>query len=107
MIDNAIRHNIPSGQIEISTGPAAPGAGARLSVRNTGPVIPPVAVDTLFEPFRQYAQARIHTGNGYGLGLAIVRAIATAHQATVKAHSRPEGGLDIQVIYPPAGPAAH
>lgn len=100
LIDNAIRHNIPSGQIEISTGLAAPGAGAHLSVRNTGPVIPPVAVDTLFEPFRQHAQARIHTGTGHGLGLAIVQAIATAHQATVKAHSRPQGGLDIQVTYP-------
>jgi signal transduction histidine kinase len=100
LIDNAIRHNIPSGQIEISTGPAAPGAGAQLSVRNTGPVIPPVAVDTLFEPFRQFAQARIHTGNGYGLGLAIVQAIAETHAATLTAHANPQGGLTIQVVFP-------
>jgi hypothetical protein len=36
----------------------------------------------------------------YGLGLAIVRAIATAHKATITATARPEGGLDLQVSFP-------
>jgi len=105
LIDNAIRHNIPSGRIEISTGLAA--AGAQFSVRNTGPVIPPVAVDTLFEPFRQHPQPRIHTGTGHGLGLAIVQAIAHAHHAHAAAHSNPTGGLTVQVTYPVAASPAH
>jgi signal transduction histidine kinase len=37
---------------------------------------------------------------GYGLGLAIVRAIAAAHGAELSASPRPEGGLDITVIFP-------
>jgi signal transduction histidine kinase len=106
VIDNAIRHNIPSGQIEICTG-ITPG-GARLSVHNTGPVIPPVEVDGLFEPFRQFGQDRLHTGHGYGLGLPIVRAIATAHQATLTAQANPAGGLTIQVTFlQPTPGAAH
>jgi signal transduction histidine kinase len=105
LADNAIQHNVPGGQVEISTRSTA--AGAVLSVANTGPVIPPVEVDALFEPFRQFGQERVRYGEGYGLGLAIVQAIATAHQATLTTHARPAGGLDIQVTFPPAGPAAH
>jgi signal transduction histidine kinase len=68
-------------------------------VRNTGLVIPPDEVDRLFEPFRQLGAERIRHGEGYGLGLAIVRAIADAHNATLTAHSRPQGGLDITVTF--------
>ena len=98
LIDNAIRHNQPGGRVEISAGPAA--AGALLSVRNTGPVIPADQVDRLFEPFRQLGAERIRHGEGHGLGLAIVGAIAAAHGATVTARARPEGGLDITVTFP-------
>ena len=105
LADNALRHNHPHGQVEISTGLTP--AGAQLSVRNTGPVIPPVEVDALFEPFRQLGDERVRYGEGYGLGLAIVRAIATAHQATLTAHSNPAGGLTIQVTFPGAGAPRH
>ena len=105
LADNALRHNHPHGRVEIST--RLTPAGAQLSVRNTGPVIPPVQVDALFEPFRQFGDERVRYGDGYGLGLAIVQAIATAHTAQLTAHSNPEGGLTIQVTFPPTGPVAH
>jgi signal transduction histidine kinase len=102
LIDNALRHNHPHGRVQISTSTAA---GAVLTVANTGPVIPPIEVAGLFEPFRQFGGERVHYGEGYGLGLAIVRAIADAHTAEVTAHSNPAGGLTIQVTFPPARPA--
>ncbi len=37
--------------------------------------------------------------SGHGLGLAIVRAIASAHGATLTAKARPEGCLDIEVSF--------
>ena len=86
LVDNAIRHNHPHGQVEISTGLTP--AGAALSVANTGTVIPPVEVDRLFEPFQQFGEERVRCGEGYGLGLAIAAAIATAHHAQLTAHSR-------------------
>ena len=98
LLDNAIRHNHPGGQVEISTTLTA--GGTQLSVRNTGPIVPPDQVDTLFEPFRQFGQERVRYGEGYGLGLAIVRAIADAHSATLTAHANPQGGLTIQVTFP-------
>ena len=98
LIDNAIRHNLPGGQAEIST--ALTTAGAVVSVSNTGTLVPPDAVQDLFQPFRQLGTQRTRHGEGYGLGLAIVRAIADAHGAALTARARPAGGLDIEVTFP-------
>jgi signal transduction histidine kinase len=98
LLDNAIRHNLPGGQVEIST--ALTTAGAVVSVSNTGTVVPPDAVQDLFQPFRRLGTERTRRGEGYGLGLAIVRAIADAHGAALTARPRPAGGLDIKVTFP-------
>ena len=100
LVDNAIRHNVPGGQAEIST--ALTTAGAFVSVSNTGALVPPGAVDDLFQPFRQLGTQRTRHGEGHGLGLAIVRAIANAHGAALTARPRPGGGLDIEVVFPPS-----
>jgi signal transduction histidine kinase len=75
-------------------------AGAVLTISNTGALIPPDAVEGLFQPFRQLGAERIRHGDGHGLGLAIVRAIADAHGTALTARARPGGGLDIEVIFP-------
>jgi signal transduction histidine kinase len=98
LLDNAIRHNMPGGQAEIST--ALTTAGAVIAVSNTGTLVPPDAVQDLFQPFRQLGAQRTRRGEGHGLGLAIVRAIADAHGAALTACARPEGGLDIEVTFP-------
>jgi signal transduction histidine kinase len=100
LLDNAIRHNVPGGDAEIST--ALTTTGAVISVSNTGPPVPPDAVEDLFQPFRQLGTQRTRRGQGHGLGLAIVRAIADTHGAALTARARPEGGLDIEVTFPPA-----
>jgi signal transduction histidine kinase len=98
LVDNALRYNMPGGRVEVATG--AVDAGVRIVVRNTGPVVPPAELDRLFEPFQQLHGRRIRHGEGHGLGLAIVRAIADAHAAAVVAHARPAGGLGIEVTFP-------
>jgi signal transduction histidine kinase len=98
LIDNAIRHNKPGGRAQITTTTTA--GQATIQVSNTGPVIPADQVDRLFRPFQQLGDQRTHAA-GHGLGLAIVQAIADAHEAILTAHARPEGGLDIQVRFPP------
>jgi len=98
LVDNAIRHNLPGGQAAIST--AVTSAGATITVGNSGTVIPPPAIDDLFQPFRQLGPQRVGHGEGHGLGLAIVAAIADAHGAALTASPRPHGGLDIAVTFP-------
>ena len=54
-------------------------------------------VPALFEPFRRAAG---RTGEGAGLGLSIVKSVATAHDAAVEAHGLAEGGLSVSVVLP-------
>jgi signal transduction histidine kinase len=63
-------------------------------------VVPPGEVTRLFEPFQQLDGQRARLSAGHGLGLAIVAAIAAAHDATLDASPRTEGGLDITVRFP-------
>jgi signal transduction histidine kinase len=101
LIGNAVRHNIPGGEIRVTT--TTSGAGAVLSVTNSGQVIPAAEVDRLFQPFQRLGP-RPARRDGHGLGLSIVRAIATAHAAAVSARPRPGGGLAIDVTFPPPPP---
>jgi signal transduction histidine kinase len=96
LADNAIRHNRAGGRVEIST--ATVDGRATIAVGNTGPVIPPGQLDRLFEPFQRLGPG-IRAADGHGLGLAIVRAIAGAHGATLSATARTEGGLDVVVSF--------
>ncbi len=102
LIDNAIRHNIPGGDIQIAT--ANSHAGAVLSVTSSGQVIPAADVDRLFQPFQRLGPRPARRDGGYGLGLSIVGAIATAHAATITAQPRSGGGLAIDVTFPPPAP---
>jgi signal transduction histidine kinase len=97
LVDNALRHNVAGGWIELTTAPA-PG-GARITVTNTGTAIPPGEVERLFQPFQRLGDQRVRHGDGHGLGLAIVRAIAGAHGATIVARPRPEGGLHTEITF--------
>ena len=100
LIDNAVRHNIPGGDIQITTSTSQ--AGAVLSVTSTGQVIPAADVDRLFQPFQRLGPRPAR--HGHGLGLSIVRAIATAHGATIGARPLPGGGLAVDVTFLPPPP---
>lgn len=98
LLTNAIRHNVAGGELEVTTGQRD--GDAYLSVRNTGPQIPPEEVGRLFQPFQRLDRRRAIYKDGHGLGLSIVRAIATAHDATLTAQPMPDGGLSVRVVFP-------
>ena len=99
LIDNAMRHNTPGGRVEIATGTRD--RHAFVSIANTGPTIPPEQIERLFQPFQRLGDTRTAHNNGYGLGLSIVEAIANAHGAEIDTSTRPEGGLIVEVSFPP------
>jgi signal transduction histidine kinase len=101
LLDNAIGYNAPGGSVEIRT--ASVGPRAVLSIANTGPHVPAGEIERLFEPFQRFAPERTASDRHRGLGLSIVRAIATAHDASVTAEPRPDGGLVVTVSLPADG----
>jgi len=104
LVDNAIRHNVTDGHVEVTTGTS--GGCAVLSVASTGPDIPAAELGRLFQPFQRLGGRRAGGGEGHGLGLSIVQAIATAHDAVIGARTLSGGGLAVDVTFPrPAGSA--
>lgn len=99
LLDNALRHNIAGGQIEIAT--ATTGNRVTISVSNTGALVPFDELERLFEPFQQLGAERIRHSEGHGFGLAIVRAVVDAHGATLNARVRHAGGVDVEVTFLP------
>ncbi len=101
LIDNALRHNVADGTVWVTVG--AEDDRALLTVANTGPVIPPGEADRLLIPFHRGGSGapRAARGDGLGLGLPIVRAIAIAHGASFTLTPRPDGGLTAELAFPP------
>ena len=99
LIDNAIRHNIQGGRVEVTTTTVA--GNAVLTVVNTGPPVPAAEIGRLLQPFERLADDRAGDSEGLGLGLSIAQAIATAHEAVLTVRARRDGGLAIEVRFPP------
>jgi signal transduction histidine kinase len=98
LVDNALRHNRPEGHVKITT--QTSGTRPVLTVTNSGPVVPADEIERLYQPFQRLAPDRHSRGDGYGLGLAIVDAVARAHHATLTTTACPEGGLTVTVGWP-------
>jgi signal transduction histidine kinase len=99
LIDNAIRHNSPDGHLHVATG--TDNGRPFLTVSNTGQHIAPDQLPRMFQPFQRLGQTRAVT-TGLGLGLAIVAAIAAAHDAALTARPNPDGGLTVDLRFPAA-----
>jgi signal transduction histidine kinase len=96
LVDNAVRHNVPGGWIQVET--SSNDRDALIRVANSGPMLPPERTDELFIPFHRMAGDRGR--DGYGLGLSIVAAIVEAHHGTRSAYARPDGGLEVTILLP-------
>jgi signal transduction histidine kinase len=105
LAENALRHNVTNGWIDVST--ATRDGQCLIRIANSGQVIPPGEVERLFQPFQRGRRDRTARpdDDGLGLGLSIVEAIAAAHGAFVRGRALPAGGLDIEVVFPAGRPA--
>jgi signal transduction histidine kinase len=100
LLDNAIRHNVTGGRVEVTLDSGI--TDATLTVSNTGAVVAPDQVSRLIAPFQRGVADRTAgpNGPGLGLGLSIVAEIAQAHGASLDVRARPEGGLSVAVSFP-------
>jgi two-component system OmpR family sensor kinase len=101
LVDNAVRYTPVGGTVDVAvqdSDAAGTGQGAVLRVVDTGPGIPPEERKRVFDRFYRPPGT---TPPGSGLGMAIVKAIADAHRATVVLDSDPNtNGLAVTVSFP-------
>jgi signal transduction histidine kinase len=77
LIDNAVRHARPAGEVRVAVSEHAD--GTTLTVANTCEAIPDWDAEALFEPFSRRDAARSAKTGGHGLGVAICSAVTAAN----------------------------
>ena len=96
---NALRHTPDGGRVELRA--EQDGSQVRITVRDSGPGIPPEHLPHIFDRFYKADAARAtNTTAGSGLGLSIVRAIVERHGGTVTASNAPDGGAVFAFLLP-------
>ena len=102
LVGNALKFTPAGGTVTASVHADA-GGGARLHVADTGIGVAPDGLDRLFDRFYQADTEAARTGQGAGIGLALVREIVELHGGAVEAESALGDGTTITVRLPPPG----
>ena len=101
LVDNAVRYTPEGGRVDVSVENGGPGEQGMLKVVDNGPGIPPEERSRVLDRFYRPPGT---SPPGSGLGMAIVKAIADAHDATLELDSGPTGrGLAVSVRFPGVG----
>ncbi len=90
LLENAIAHTGSGDEIEVSARQAD--GHVVLMVADSGTGVAPADLDRIFQRFARANPQRSPEAGGFGLGLALVQAIATAHGGSVQVRSTPGGG---------------
>jgi two-component system sensor histidine kinase KdpD len=93
LLDNALKYS--DGPIDLTV--RAERDELLVNVKDRGPGIAPEDQERLFEPFARNDRS---AGRGAGLGLAVCRAIATAHHGRVTVRQRRGGGSSLCLALP-------
>ena len=99
LIDNALRYTPSHGRVDVAV--AREGNRIVLTVRDTGPGVPPAERARVFDRFYRGAHVDGAGERGSGLGLAIVKRIGERHRAEISLGEGIEGaGLGVSVRFP-------
>ncbi len=103
-IDNLITNALRYGRGTIILTARNGGDMVELHVTDEGPGFQDSFLERAFERFARGEGAAL-SGQGSGLGLSLVQAVALAHGGRAHARNRPEGGADVWIALPRDGPA--
>ncbi len=92
LVENAVRHARTRVQVTVQPG--------RIEVSDDGPGFAPADLEHVFEPLFRGDRARSAATGGAGLGLAIARRLARAHDGEVEAANAPAGGALVTLRLP-------
>ncbi|GAB6195483.1 sensor histidine kinase [Lysobacter xanthus] len=100
LLENALKHGRVGVEAVVHVDAAGDGC---VRVLDRGPGIDPAERELVFEPFYRPANTR-ESGNGWGLGLALVRQIAEQHGGRVRCVERDGAGCAFELRLPPPPP---
>ena len=104
LIENAVDHTDPDGRIELAT--RREGDKIIFAVTDSGSGIPAADIGQIFDRFTRVGTGRSRETGGFGLGLAVVKAIAEAHHGSVGVRSTVGQGSVFELSLPASlGPA--
>lgn len=105
LLDNAIKYSKPGGEVQLRVGLCQRDdrPKAVLEVHDNGVGIPPEDLPHIFERFYRASKDRSRKIDGVGLGLSIVRSIASRHGGEIQVESQPGAGSTVRVFLPALG----
>ena len=102
LLDNALKFTPADGRVSVTA--TSDGRGARVSVSDTGPGIPPDARAVIFEKFGQVRGVH-QPRRASGLGLAFCKLAVQAHGGEIGVESDGRSGSEFWFSLPTEGPA--
>ncbi len=96
LIDNAIKFTPDNGRIQVDVSLAGP--MMQVSVQDSGPGVPSVDRQRIFDRFAQVQRTGMRRPRGYGLGLAFCRLTVEAHGGQIWVESG-EGGVGSRFVF--------
>jgi two-component system sensor histidine kinase GlrK len=98
LLGNAVKFTPKGGVVRIAAQSA--NGNVAISVKDSGPGIPPESLTSIFEKFNQGSRQTPYVQQGTGLGLAIAKTIVTAHGGKIWAESEPGKGSTFIFVLP-------
>jgi signal transduction histidine kinase len=98
LIENAVDHTDTDGRIELSA--RRRGEEIVFAVKDSGSGIPADEIGQIFDRFTRVGTGRSRETGGFGLGLAVVKAIAEAHHGSVHVRSTVAQGSEFELVLP-------
>lgn len=97
LVENAIKYNSADGTVTVAA--TRKDGHICLTISDTGSGIPDEMKERIFEPFFRLDKSRSRALGGVGLGLALVREIASVHGGSITVTSNPSGGTTFAVTF--------
>lgn len=98
LLDNANKYSPADSKIEIDV--SADQVGVMVSIRDSGPGLPPDDKDRLFDKFYRTDGSDSQSAYGYGLGLYVCRRLIEAQGGQIWAENHPDGGAVFSFTLP-------
>ncbi|WP_211228372.1 sensor histidine kinase [Paenibacillus pinihumi] len=98
LLDNAIKYNVPQGQIRVSS--ALEHRQAVIRISDTGIGIAEDERERVFEPFYTVNKDRSRASGGTGLGLALVKSLVEKQNGSIRIEGDQGQGTKVTVVFP-------